>query len=67
MKVLSATDSRPRDLEDIRAILRANPSLDESKVTDLLQKSSTRGYSRGQSLEQKWQTLKSRFTQKQGY
>ena len=29
MKVLSATDQRPRDLGDVGAILRANPDLDQ--------------------------------------
>jgi hypothetical protein len=58
MKVLSATPSRSRDLEDIRAIRRATPQLNEALVCTLLQTISSRGYDRGQDLLAKWQSLK---------
>ena len=59
MKVLSATSKRPRDLGDLQAILRANPTLDKVRVASLLQTIAVRGYSRGQDLAEKWRTLRS--------
>lgn len=61
MKTLSATPQRPRDLEDIRAMLAANPDFDESVVVDLLSKIEERGYARGQRLLDKWRDLKKTF------
>lgn len=62
MKVLSAAENRPRDLEDIRAILRESPDIDESTLLDLLEKTTTRGYARGQDLGEKWRALRARLT-----
>ncbi len=62
MKTLSATEQRPRDLEDLRAILHANPEYREAVVVELLEKIASRGYARGQMLLEKWATLKSRFS-----
>jgi hypothetical protein len=59
MKVLSATAKRPRDLGDLQAMLRANPTLDESRVRSLLEAIAGRGYSRGQDLIEKWRKLRS--------
>lgn len=61
MKTLSATDQRPRDLGDIRAILHANPEYDDAAVVELLQRIESRGYARGQALTMKWAELKARF------
>jgi hypothetical protein len=58
MKILSATAKRPRDLGDLQAMLRANPALDESRVTSLLEAIEARGYSRGQDLAEKWRRLR---------
>jgi len=58
MKILSATAKRPRDLGDLQAMLRANPTLDESKVASLLKAMTMRGYSRGQDLTEKWRKLR---------
>jgi hypothetical protein len=58
MKVLSATSQRPRDLGDIQAILRANPTLDHDRISTLLELIATRGYSRGQDLAEKWRKLR---------
>lgn len=58
MKVLSVTPGRPRDLDDIRAILRANPQLDVAAVVTLLESIERRGYARGQSLIAKWQRIR---------
>lgn len=59
MKILSATAKRPRDLGDLQAMLRANPTLDESRVASLLEAMEARGYSRGQDLAEKWRRLRS--------
>ena len=61
MKVLSATDQRPRDLGDISAILRANPNLDQGRVLQLLEATMNRGFARGQDLVQKWSELRARL------
>lgn len=61
MKTLSVNPQRPRDLEDIRAILAANPALREAEVTLLLEAVQTRGYARGQDLLEKWGQLRARF------
>jgi hypothetical protein len=61
MKVLSATDQRPRDLGDIGAILRANPDLDQDMVLRLLEAIMNRGFARGQDLVEKWDELRSRL------
>ncbi len=61
MKTLSASPQRPRDLEDIRAILAANPALCEAEVTLLLEAIQARGYARGQDLLEKWGQLLARF------
>lgn len=61
MKVLSATPQRPRDLEDIRAMLVANPGFDQSAVAELLETIERRGYGRGQRLLDKWSELRARF------
>ncbi len=61
MKVLSATDQRPRDLGDIGAILRANPDLEQDVVLRLLKAIMTRGFARGQDLVEKWGELCSRL------
>ena len=61
MKTLSATEQRPRDLEDLRAILDANPGYEEATVLDLLTKVASRGCARGQNLVEKWAALRSRF------
>jgi predicted nucleotidyltransferase len=58
MKVLAATPRRPRDLDDIRAILRANPELDVTAVVNLLGRIEQRGYARGQMLLAKWERLR---------
>jgi hypothetical protein len=58
MKVLSVTPQRPRDLDDIRSILRENPALDAAIVVKLLGFIEQRGYARGQSLLAKWQRLR---------
>ncbi len=62
MKTLSATDNRPRDLEDLRALLRANPGYEEALVVELLGKIGARGYARGQALLEKWAVMKARFS-----
>ena len=59
MKILSATAKRPRDLGDLQAMLRANPTFDESRVASLLRAIEARGYSRGQALSEKWRKLRS--------
>lgn len=61
MKVLSATDQRPRDLGDIGAILHANPDLDQGVVEGLLKAIESRGFARGQDLIQKWAELRTRL------
>jgi hypothetical protein len=58
MKILSAAAKRPRDLGDLQAMLRANPTLDESRVSSLLDAITARGYSRGQDLIEKWRKLR---------
>jgi hypothetical protein len=58
MKTLSSTSARPRDLEDIRAIVRANPRFDATVVLELLGKIEARGYARGQRLAEKWNSLR---------
>jgi len=63
MKTLSATEQRPRDLEDVRAILHANPDYREAAVVELLEKIASRGYARRQHLLEKWAELRSRFGQ----
>ena len=62
MKVLSATEQRPRDLEDIRALLQDGSSLDERRLRDLLSLIEQRGFHRGQDLAAKWAGLKARFS-----
>jgi len=62
MKVLSATPRRPRDSGDIRAILVAEPELDETVLRDLLSKIEDRGYAQGQRLVEKWQRLRKKLT-----
>ena len=61
MKVLSATDRRPRDLGDITAVMRANPDLDQDVVVGLLKAIMSRGFARGQDLVEKWSELCSRL------
>ena len=61
MKTLSATPQRPRDLEDIRSMLAANPDFDERVVVELLEKIEQNGYGRGQRLLDKWRELRSTF------
>jgi len=58
MKTLSVTARRARDLDDIRAIVRQNPDLDEARVTALLQLIEERGCARGQNLLEKWRGLR---------
>jgi hypothetical protein len=58
MKVLSASAKRPRDLGDLQAMLRANPTFDESRVASLLRAIEARRYSRGQDLSEKWRRLR---------
>jgi hypothetical protein len=55
MKVLSAAPSRPRDLGDIQAMVRATPGFNEQELIKLLVSIEQRGYARGQ---QKWQELR---------
>ena len=61
MKVLSATEQRPRDLGDIGAILRANPGLDQNVVRKLLEAITSRGFARGQDLVEKWDEVRTRL------
>lgn len=61
MKVLSATDQRPRDLGDIQAILRASSDLDQALVLTLLEAIGSRGFARGQDLIEKWAEIRSRL------
>lgn len=65
MKVLSASDQRPRDLEDIRALLQAGPDYDESRLLELLGLITDRGFHRKQDLRAKWNALKERFAPSQ--
>jgi hypothetical protein len=58
MKVLSATPNRPRDLGDLQAMLRVNPTIDENRVAALFATMTKRGYSRGQDLNEKWHRLR---------
>jgi predicted nucleotidyltransferase len=62
MKVLSATDQRPRDLEDIRALLQSVPGYDEDRVLELLGLIEKRGFHRQHDLVAKWAVLKERFS-----
>jgi hypothetical protein len=43
MKVLSASERRPRDLEDIRSMILANPDYDRGAVVELLGRIEARG------------------------
>jgi hypothetical protein len=61
MKVLSASDQRPRDLEDIRALLKMGPDYDEPRLLELLGLITDRGFHREQDLLVKWKALKERF------
>ena len=61
MKVLSASEQRPRDLGDIQAILRAQPELDQALVLGLLNTIAERGFARGQNLVDKWSELRARL------
>ena len=61
MKVLSASEQRPRDLGDLQAILRAQPDLDQALVLELLNRIAERGFARGQNLVDKWADLRARF------
>jgi len=58
MKTLSATPSRPRDMGDIQAMLRAHPDFDEVAVQELLTAISRRGFDRGQDLPGKWSEIR---------
>jgi hypothetical protein len=58
MKTLSVTPRRPRDLEDIAAMLRAEPEFDAALLDDLLGLIEQRGYARGQDLKAKWASLR---------
>jgi predicted nucleotidyltransferase len=58
MKVLAATDQRPRDAGDIRAMVLANPNFDEALLRTYLKQIEARGYARDQKLEPKWDTLR---------
>jgi hypothetical protein len=58
MKTLSASQQRPRDLEDIRAILHGVQDYSEAEVQRLLQLIDGRGYARGQALLEKWASLR---------
>ncbi len=62
MKVLSSTDQRPRDLDDIRALIHARPAYDENHLLRLLDLITQRGFDRGQNLISKWTALKGRFS-----
>lgn len=61
MKVLSASEQRPRDLGDLHAILRAQPDLDQALVLELLNRIAERGFARGQNLVDKWADLRARL------
>lgn len=61
MKVLSATDQRPRDLGDIAAILRENPDLDQDAVLGFLKAIMDRGFARSQDLVKKWGEIRTRL------
>jgi len=61
MKVLSASEQRPRDLGDLQAILRAQPDLDLALVLSLLNTIAERGFARGQNLVDKWADLRARL------
>jgi hypothetical protein len=61
MKVLSASDERPRDLGDLYAIIRNKQTLDEERVIRLLRMIDERGFARGQDLLKKWQDIRKRF------
>lgn len=61
MKVLSATDQRPRDLEDIRSLTQAQPDYDERRLLELLRLITERGFQRQQDLFAKWSGFKERF------
>ena len=61
MKVLSASEQRPRHLGDIQAILRAQPELDQALVLGLLNTIAERGFARGQNLVDKWADLRARL------
>jgi predicted nucleotidyltransferase len=62
MKVLSATEQRPRDLEDIRALTQVGSTYDEARVLALLHLIEERGFARQQDLLAKWLELKQRFS-----
>lgn len=61
MKVLSATDQRPRDLEDIRSLIQAQAVYDERRLVELLGLITERGFDRRQDLFAKWSAIKERF------
>ncbi|MCH2109417.1 MAG: nucleotidyl transferase AbiEii/AbiGii toxin family protein [Polyangiaceae bacterium] len=61
MKVLSVTPERPKDLQDIQALLVAAGGNSLERVDDLLELIQKRGYDRNQDLMAKWTELKSRF------
>lgn len=61
MKVLSATEQRPRDFADIESILRAHSDLDEALVLRFLSTIAARGFARGQNLLDKWAQIRSRW------
>lgn len=62
MKVLSCSERRPRDLEDIRALLHGSESFAEDRVVNLLRLIGARGFARGEDLLRKWDELKQRFS-----
>jgi len=61
MKTLSVTAARSRDLEDIRALVHHHPDFDEAQLHQLLSAVSDRGHARGQSLHEKWPTLRAQL------
>lgn len=61
MKVLSATEQRPRALEHIRPLTQAQPDYDESRLLELLRLITERGFHRRQDLLAKWSAFKERF------
>ena len=57
LKVLSATHLRPQDLLDVRALVDFNPNFKRELVLETLRLVETRGYHRGQNLEQKLEEM----------
>lgn len=58
MKILSAAPHRPRDAEDVRAIVRETSAFDEALLERYLGLIETRGFARGQALIEKWTKLR---------